>query len=77
MAIFYLVPQGTAWCIICCNYDHSMVVGQVWGMFTPFPGPIQTCVNMPRNTISASTPIIARTPCDASKTVGMKSEGDL
>ena len=36
-------------------------------MFTPFPGHVRTRLNVPRNAISASTPIIARTPCDGSK----------
>ena len=40
-------------------------------MFTPLPGHIRMRLNMPRNAISASTPIIARTPCDGSKRLSL------
>ena len=40
-------------------------------MFTPFPGHIRTRLNVPRNAISASTLIIARTPCDGSKILSL------
>ena len=40
-------------------------------MFTPFPGHVRTRLNVPRNAISASTPIIVRTPCDGSKILSL------
>ena len=40
-------------------------------MFKPFPGHIRTRLNVPRNAISASTPSIARTPCDGSKILSL------
>ena len=40
-------------------------------MLTPFPGHVQTRLNVPRNAISPSTPIIARTPCDGSKILSL------
>ena len=40
-------------------------------MFTPFPEHVRTRLNVPRNAISASTPIIARTPCDGSKILSL------
>ena len=40
-------------------------------MFTPFPGHIRTRLNVPRDAISASTPIIVRTTCDGSKILSL------
>ena len=40
-------------------------------MFTPFPGHVRTRLNVPRNVISASTPIIAHNPCDGSKILSL------
>ena len=40
-------------------------------MFTPFPGHVRTRLNVPRNAISASTPIIACTTCDGSKILSL------
>ena len=40
-------------------------------MFKPFPVHIRTRLNVPRNAISASTPSIARTPCDGSKILSL------
>ena len=48
-----------------------LVVRLVRGMFTPFPGHIRTRLNVPRNAISASTPIIAHNPCDGSKIISL------
>ena len=48
-----------------------LVVRQVRGMFTLFPGHIRTRLNVPRNAISASTLSIAHTPCDGSKIISL------
>ena len=55
------------------NYVAIMTIGckVSRGMFTPFPEHIGTSLNVPRNAISASTPNIARTPCDGSKILSL------
>ena len=55
------------------NYVAIMTIGceANLGHVHTFPGHIRTRLNVPCNAISASTTIIARTPCDGSKILSL------